>query len=142
MSRLVVTQGAAPKQILAVVDPQVSFTVQMAQSAATEVNGRLIIKAGTPLTGDLKARNTAFTEAESGENIEVVENTESGENTEVVESNAVGVALHDYDVTDGDATGALLVFGFVDLKKVDADIAAKITSDVEAALQGKVTFIK
>lgn len=130
MSRLVVTQGAAPKQILAVVDPQVSFTVQMAQSAATEVNGRLIIKAGTPLTGDLKARNTAFTEAESGENIEVVE------------SNAVGVALHDYDVTDGDATGALLVFGFVDLKKVDADITAKITSSVETALQGKVTFIK
>ena len=122
MSRLVVTQGAAPKQILAVVDPQVSFTVQMAQAAAVTVEGRKIIKAGTPLTGDLKARNTAF--AAAGEN------------------NAVGVALHDYDVTDGDATGALLVFGFVDLKKVDADITAKITSSVETALQGKVTFIK
>ena len=122
MSRLVVTQGAAPKQILAVVDPQVSFTVQMAQAAAVTVEGRKIIKAGTPLTGDLKARNTAFAAAGA--------------------DNAVGVALHDYDVTDGDATGALLVFGFVDLKKVDADIAAKITSNVEAALQGKVTFIK
>lgn len=122
MSRLVVTQGAAPKQILAVVDPQVSFTVQMAQAAAVTVEGRKIIKAGTPLTGDLKARNTAFAAAGA--------------------DNAVGVALHDYDVTDGDATGALLVFGFVDLKKVDKDIAAKITSDVEAALQGKVTFIK
>ena len=122
MSRLVVTQGAAPKQILAVVDPQVSFTVQMVQAAAVTVEGRKIIKAGTPLTGDLKARNTAFAAAGA--------------------DNAVGVALHDYDVTDGDATGALLVFGFVDLKKVDKDIAAKITSDVEAALQGKVTFIK
>lgn len=122
MSRLVVTQGAAPKQILAVVDPQVSFTVQMAQAAAVTVEGRKIIKAGTPLTGDLKARNTAFAAAGA--------------------DNAVGVALHDYDVTDGDATGALLVFGFVDLKKVDKDIAAKITSNVEAALQGKVTFIK
>lgn len=122
MGRLVVTQGAAPKQILAVVDPQVSFTVQMAQAAAVTVEGRKIIKAGTPLTGDLKARNTAFAAAGA--------------------DNAVGVALHDYDVTDGDATGALLVFGFVDLKKVDEDIAAKITSSVETALQGKVTFIK
>ena len=119
---LTVTKGAMPKQILAVVDPQVSFTVQMAQAAAVTVNGRKIIKAGTPLTGDLKARNTAFAAAS--------------------ESNAVGVALHDYDVTDGDVAGALLVFGFVDLKKVDADIAAKITSDVEGALEGKVTFIK
>ena len=122
MGRLVVTRGAAPKQILAVVDPQVSFTVQMAQAAAVTVEGRKIIKAGTPLTGDLKARNTAFAAAGA--------------------DNAVGVALHDYDVTDGDATGALLVFGFVDLKKVDEDIAAKITSSVETALQGKVTFIK
>ena len=134
MSRLVVTQGAAPKQILAVVDPQVSFTVQMSQDAAVTVGSRKIIKAGTPLTGDLKARNTAFTAAS--------ENTESGENNAAVVNNAVGVALHDYDVTDGDATGALLVFGFVDLKKVDADVAATITSSVEAALQGKVTFIR
>lgn len=119
---LTVTKGAAPRQILAVVDPQVSFTVQMSQAAATEVEGRKIIKAGTPLTGDLKARGTAFAAAS--------------------ESNAVGVALHDYDVTDGDIAGALLVFGFVDLKKMEEDVVAKITTDVEAALQGKVTFIK
>lgn len=119
---LTVTKGAAPRQILAVVDPQVSFTVQMSQAAATEVEGKKIIKAGTPLTGDLKARGTAFAAAS--------------------ESNAVGVALHDYDVTDGDIAGALLVFGFVDLKKMEEDVAAKITADVETALQGKVTFIK
>lgn len=119
---LTVTKGAAPRQILAVVDPQVSFTVQMAQAAAVTVNGRKIIKAGTPLTGDLKARETAFAAAS--------------------ESNAVGVALHDYDVTDGDIAGALLVFGFVDLKKMEDDVAAKITTEVETALQGKVTFIK
>ena len=119
---LTVTKGAAPRQILAVVDPQVSFTVQMSQAAATEVEGRKIIKAGTPLTGDLKARGTAFAAAS--------------------ESNAVGVALHDYDVTDGDIAGALLVFGFVDLKKMEEDVVAKITTDVETALQGKVTFIK
>lgn len=119
---LTVTKGAAPRQILAVVDPQVSFTVQMAQAAAVTVNGRKIIKAGTPLTGDLKARGTAFAAAS--------------------ESNAVGVALHDYDVTDGDIAGALLVFGFVDLKKMEDDVAAKITTEVETALQGKVTFIK
>ena len=34
---LTVTKGAAPRQILAVVDPQVSFTVQMAQAAAVTV---------------------------------------------------------------------------------------------------------
>ena len=119
---LTVTKGAAPRQILAEVAPQVSFTVQMAQAAAVTVNGRKIIKAGTPLTGDLKARETAFAAAS--------------------ESNAVGVALHDYDVTDGDIAGALLVFGFVDLKKMEDDVAAKITTEVETALQGKVTFIK
>ena len=118
---LTVTKGAAPRQILAVVDPQVSFTVQMSQAAATDVEGRKIIKAGTPLTGNLLDRGTPFAAAS--------------------ESNAVGVALHDYDVTDGDIAGALLVFGFVDGKKLEEDVAAKLTAEVVRALEGKVSFI-
>lgn len=56
--------------------------------------------------------------------------------------NSVGVLLHDVDVTSGNANGTLLIFGFVDLNKFDAETASLITSEVEDALKGKVTFIK
>ena len=122
---LTVTKGAAPRQILAVVDPQVSFTVQMNKAAGIEVDGRKIIKAGTPLAGELTKRHQPFVPVNEG-----------------YENRAAGVALHDYDVTDGDIAGALLVFGFVDMKKMEEDVVAKITPEVLEALQGRVTFIK
>ena len=115
------TSGAAPVQILANVDLQFSMGVVVAQGATVEANGKKIIKAGTPLTGNLDARTTAFTAAGT--------------------DNAVGVLLHDVDVTKGNANGTLLLFGFVNTNRLDTATKALITDGVKTALKGKVTFI-
>lgn len=113
-------------QILFCTDPQVSVGVVVDSTAGTEdeTTGRTIVKAGTPLNGDLTARNTAFVKAADTTNP------------------AVGVLLHDVDVTDGDANGALLIFGFVNLERIDTTTAALITTTRKTELAGKVTFLK
>lgn len=115
-----------PNQILFNVDHQVSVGVMVSKSidSAVTVNGRKIVKAGTPLNGDLKNLNTAFVKA--------VDSTNP----------AVGVLLHDVDVTDADGNGTLLIHGFVNLNRVDETTAALITSTRETELAGKVTFLK
>ena len=114
-------------QILFNTDPQVSVAILVSDTGITAgADGKKIVKAGTPLTGDLKARGTAFAKASTTEGV----------------SNAIGVLLHDVDVTAGAENGTLLIFGFVDLNKVDTTTAALITSAVETALKGGVTFLK
>ena len=68
--------------------------------------------------------------------------TNTVQEVSVMASNAVGVLLHDVDCTAGDNNGTLLIFGFVDLNKLDTATAARITAPVKAALSGKVTFLK
>ena len=118
------TVGSAPVQILFNVQNQMSVGVKIAQNFAGAVteNGRKIVKAGTPLTGDLAARGTNFTAAGA--------------------SDAVGILLHDVDVTDYDANCSLLIWGFVNLDRIDTTTAAKITAGVKTALAGKVWFLK
>lgn len=113
-------------QILFCTDPQVSVGVVVDSTAGTEdeATGRTIVKAGTPLNGDLTTRNTAFVSAKDTTNP------------------AVGVLLHDVDVTDGDANGTLLIFGFVNLERIDTTTAALITATRKTELAGKVTFLK
>ena len=120
------TVGAAPVQILFNVQNQMSVGVVVDDANYVTENGRKIVKAGTPLTGSLTARNTAFAKAV----------TASGS------SNAVGILLHDVDVTNGDANGTLLIWGFVDLKKLDTTTATLITAEVKTALKGGVTFLQ
>ena len=55
--------------------------------------------------------------------------------------NAVGVLLHDVDVTTGNANGTVLIFGFVNTQRLDASVKAMITTAVKTALNAKVTFI-
>lgn len=57
-------------------------------------------------------------------------------------SNAVGVLLHDVDVTDSDANGSLLIWGFVNINRMDATTQAMVSPALEAALAGKVWFLK
>ena len=116
--------GTAPVQILFNVQNQMSVGVKIAKNVAGAVteNGRKIVKAGTPLTGDLTARDTAFTAAGA--------------------SDAVGILLHDVDVTDTDANCSLLIWGFVNLNRIDSTTAAKINTGVKTALAGKVWFLK
>lgn len=106
-------------QILFAVEHQVSMSIVVDDTAGTEdgATKRKIVKAGTPLTGSLDARTTAFTKA----------STSTG-------SNAVGILLHDVDVTAGENNGTLLIFGFVNTNRIDATTKALITAEVKAAL--------
>lgn len=107
---------------------QILFAVEHQVSMGVVVNGELgvvegtkkVVKAGTPLTGNLDARTTAFTEATTDITTAV--------------SNAVGVLLHDVDVTTGDANGTLLLFGFVNTNRIDATTKEKLTASVKAAM--------
>lgn len=117
-------------QILFNVEPQVSVGIVVDHSVQATANslGKKIVKAGTPLTGDLTNRLTPFTAAKADSASEA--------------SDAVGVLLHDVDVTTGDANGTLLIFGFVNLDRIDETTQGKLTSYVKTALAGRVTFLK
>ena len=120
------TTGAAPVQILFNVQNQMSVGIKLAKNFAGAVteNGRKIVKAGTPLSGDLTARNTAFVAAAD------------------TTAPAVGILLHDVDVTDDAANATLLIWGFVNLSRVDSTTAALITATRKTELAGKVWFLK
>lgn len=112
-------------------DPALKYTMGIVvdQTAGTEdsTTKRKIVKAGTPLTGNLDERTTAFTAA-----------ADSGSPSA---SNAVGVLLHDVDVTAGDANGEIVIFGFINMNRIDTTTQAKITATVKSALP-MVKFIK
>lgn len=107
-------------QILFAVEHQVSMGVVVSKALGVAEGTKKVVKAGTPLTGNLDARTTAFTVATAGSSTEA--------------SNAVGVLLHDVDVTTGDANGTLLLFGFVNTNRIDATTKAKLTDTVKAAM--------
>lgn len=228
--------GAAPVQILFNVQNQMSVGIKVDDAVDYQtINGRKIVKAGTPLTGDLKDRATAFTKGISGgtkgvftlqittafaadekltidgidytcaatEDVSAkkfagvnaaaqitsllkmvttddydvaavsgatdklgftqktpdasdtsgptVSKTSStgaiGSVTEVTTpvdptANAVGILLHDVDVTDGDANGSLLIWGFVNIDRIDATTQGMISSALETALAGRIWFLK
>lgn len=115
--------AAAPVQILFNVQNQMSVGVKIAQNFAGAVveNGRKIVKAGTPLTGDLTDRSVPFTAA--------------------TDSAAVGVLLHDVDVTDAVANCTLLIWGFVNLDRIDDTTKAKLTTAIRTKLAGRVYFL-
>lgn len=107
-------------QILFAVEHQVSMGVVVSKALGVAEGTNKVVKAGTPLTGNLDARTTAFTAASAGSSAE--------------SSDAVGVLLHDVDVTTGDANGTLLLFGFVNTNRVDATTKAKLTDTVKKAM--------
>lgn len=127
--------GAAPTQILFNVQNQMSVGIKLAKnfSGAVTENGRKIVKAGYPLSGDLTARGTAFVAAASN-------TAETGQSSNA--KPAIGILLHDVDVTDADANATLLIWGFVNINRVDSTTAALITADRKTELAGKIWFLK
>ena len=126
-NRIKTTTAVNANQILFCTDPQVSVGILAANTGVSaDSEGKKILKAGTPMAGSLEARGTAFVKASTTEGV----------------SNAVGVLLHDVDVTAGNENATLLIFGFVDLNKVDTTTAALVTSAVKTALKGGVAFLK
>lgn len=116
---------AAPQQILFNVQNQMSVPILVDKSmASVTVDGRKVVKAGTPLNGDLAARGTAFKAAADST------------------APAVGVLLHDVDITDNNANGTLLIWGFVNLDRLDSATAGLITATRKTELAGQIWFLK
>jgi len=229
--------GAAPKQILFNVQNQMAVGVKVSKNIATyvEENGKKIIKAGTPLTGDLTDRSNAFTlgmsagtkgvftvqittafandekitiegvdytkkASESVENKQFSGSTAAEQVTSLLKmvvtddydvaavsgatdkigftqkianasdqsgptvsktsstgaigsvtkvttpvdgsSSAVGILLHDVDITEDNANGSLLIWGFVNLDRLDEATANLISNQVKSSLAGKIWFLK
>ena len=116
---------AAPQQILFNVQNQMSVPILVDKTmASVTVDGRKVVKAGTPLNGDLTARGTAFKAAAN------------------TTAPAVGVLLHDVDITDNNANGTLLIWGFVNLDRLDSATAGLITATRKTELAGRIWFLK
>lgn len=116
-------------QILFNTDPfvAVSIIVDDALGVIDPATGRKIVKAGTPLAGDLTKREAVF----------VAVNEASAS----LASNAKGILLHDIDVTTGNANGTLLIFGFVNVDRIDSTVMEKNNEYVKEALKG-IYFLK
>lgn len=115
---------AATKQILANVDLQSSVGCIVPQSLGVAVGSKKIAKAGTPIKIDLMNLQTAAVKADGATALNAV-------------------LLHDVDVTDGNANGTALIFGFVNVNRVDSDVATAITTAAAAdGASQKITFMK
>ena len=115
---------AATKQILANVEHQVSVGCIVPQTLGVTVGTKKIAKAGTPIKVDLMNLQTPAVKADG-----------------TTAMNAV--LLHDVDVTGGNANGTALIFGFVNVNRVDSDVATAITTAAAAiGASSKITFVK
>ena len=112
------------KHILANVELQSSVGCVVPQLLGVEVGTKKIAKAGTPIKVNLMNRGVAV---------------EKADGTKAMNA----VLLHDVDVTAGNANGTALVFGFVNVNRVDSDVAQAITTALSAADASKlITFMK
>lgn len=125
------TTGVNVNQILFDVMNRKAVSIVVAAANKTEgetVNGHTILRAGTPLTGDLTARTTGFTKAN------------------VDGSDVVGILLHDVDLgvagAEKDANGTLLLWGFVNMDRVSAKATSLLVSAVQKGLKGAIWFLK
>lgn len=112
----------APVQILANVELQYSVGCRVPASLGVDVGeGLKIAKAGTPINIDLLDVSTAVTAATTTCN---------------------AVLLHNVDVTNvktgGAANGTALIFGFVNLNRVESDVETKLKAVTDSGLITKV----
>ena len=112
------------KQILANVELQSSVGCIVPQTLGATVGNKKIVKAGTPIKVDLM-------------NLENSDATADG-------TTALNAAhRHSIDVTDCNANGTALIFAFVNVNRVDSDVATAITNAVGATGASKqITFMK
>ena len=116
-SGIVKTDYATPKQILA--DPSLQFSIGCL--VPTSVGGNVTtVKAGTPIHVDLNNINTACKKVDNS----------------TVFANAV--LLHDVDLSHGQANGTALIFGFVDLNKVDTTTQTSLKTALSNASATKL----
>lgn len=108
------TYGAT-RQILADVQNQSAVGCIVDKTMGVARGSKKIVKAGTPIHIDLMNLQTVAKKV-----------AVAGEGTAAVPMNAV--LLHDVDVTTGNANGTALVFGFINVNRVESDVATAITA--------------
>ena len=118
------TYGAPEKHILIAND---SYMVTLpgiikATGVTAGSDGRKVVKAGTPVYGDIEKRDTGFT----------IAGTEGAK--------PVAVVMHDTDVTAGDENGTIVIAGCVDLLKLDSAVKTAVAS-VKADLP-RIIFVE
>lgn len=115
-STVVVTQGTTRKTILIDLNNTTSVSCIVSDDGVSAVEGKKMILAGTPLAGDLTKRDVPFTVA-------------TGE-----DAVAVGILLHDVEVTAGQANAQAVIFGFIDITKLDESVVSMLTEEVKGSL--------
>lgn len=130
------TKYGKPVQILANVEHQYSVGCRVPKTMGVTVGDRSIVKAGTPININLE---------DTSQSVKVPAAAEAGPETAAIPMNAV--LLHDVDVTDvksgGAANGTALVFGFVNLNRVEDSVKTLIAT--AKAIEGAspiLTFVK
>ena len=119
----VITKYNANNQILGFIQGKIAFGgVVSATGVSADANGRKIIPAGTPVGG-----STDFLADESAV-LSVVS-----------DATAQGILEHDVDVTAGNATGTVIIAGWVNENRLPS--AVTINDTVKKALTG-VHFFK
>lgn len=110
---------SAATQILADVEMQFSVGCVVTNALATIVGSNRIVKAGTPVK--INYIDLAVPAVDGGT---------AGYNA---------IILHDVDVTNGNQNATALIFGFVNLNRIDTAISTKLTSQTN---NSKVTLLK
>lgn len=100
------TKYGTPKQILFSVEHQVGVGCIVPQSLGVTVEGgKKYALAGTPIKIDLE---------------------DIDKEVEAADTEGNAVLIHDVDVTDGAANGSALIFGFVNLNRLEEQVVTKI----------------
>ena len=98
---------------------------------SADSNGKKIIKAGTPLYGNIEKRDTAF----------VVATQTAAAGGDPASNNATAIALHDVDVTAGAENATIVLAGVVDLLKLESSVVTALTAEAKAALP-RIIFVE
>ena len=116
------TYGAPEKHILIANDSYMVTLPAIIKATGVEAgsDGKKVVKAGTPLYGDIEKRDSGFAISGAG--------------------NPVCVLMHDVDVTAGDENGTIVLAGCVDLLKLDASVRTAVAS-VKANLP-RIIFVE
>ena len=110
-SGIITKTGFAENQILSAPELAYSLSCRVANTGVNAgADSKKIVKAGTPVYGSLTARDTAF--------------TVSG----APDAKPVGIVIHDVDVTKGTANAQVCAFGFVDISKLETEVAAALSA--------------
>ena len=130
--KFITKSGGTRKIILVDEKNSTAISCKVANTGVSaDSDGKKIVKAGTPLNGDFTARGTAFTVA--------VQTDAAGDNP--ASNNANCILLHEVDVTSGTQNAQAVIFGTIDLNKLDSSVQSMITAEAKAGMK-MIQFIK